>query len=381
MGNGSAWTLKYFPERFRRRHSGVCRLATQLLNNTAIHMPTQDTIERLQRGVTEQYNQIIFGIPRDLRPARPTPVIAPIMSLAIHLARFRLAGRQIYDVSPKMLKVLASANYREVPVGMLTLPFSSIYLHFGSQPFTIKGAPFEGAIVSRYRNLFEFTFLTTPTAGWMEGNMVSHPVSYLYLSFELDNEDVDAPLGEVVDRAIAEHRRELEEVAKRPSTVSEIEGTVVVDRLGEAAQEDLENFEIAVTSLDEAMNLVINTLIYITSYREYVDTRWSDGTPEEVAKTADGAGRPKQVNEAKIRALEDGYYKAHFVGEKSEHADVEDSGGSGGTVSPHWRRAHWRVQRHGPGLQDRKAVLIPQVLVNASKLTEGQEPLGRVSRI
>jgi hypothetical protein len=42
-----------------------------------------------------------------------------------------------------------------------------------------------------------------------------------------------------------------------------------------------------------------------------------------------------------------------------------DGNGRGGwTVSPHWRRGHWRSQVCGPGRQERRRVAIPSVLVN-----------------
>jgi hypothetical protein len=43
----------------------------------------------------------------------------------------------------------------------------------------------------------------------------------------------------------------------------------------------------------------------------------------------------------------------------------EGANGNGGwTVSPHWRRGHWRSQVCGPGRQERRRVAIPSVLVN-----------------
>src|SRR5580704_13752725 len=47
-----------------------------------------------------------------------------------------------------------------------------------------------------------------------------------------------------------------------------------------------------------------------------------------------------------------------------ETGSVEGNGAGGCTVSPHWRRGHWRWQPHGPGRQERKRVAIPSVLVN-----------------
>jgi hypothetical protein len=42
-----------------------------------------------------------------------------------------------------------------------------------------------------------------------------------------------------------------------------------------------------------------------------------------------------------------------------------ENGTGGWTVSPHWRRGHWRWQPCGPGRQERRRVAIPSVLVNA----------------
>ena len=43
----------------------------------------------------------------------------------------------------------------------------------------------------------------------------------------------------------------------------------------------------------------------------------------------------------------------------------EGNGNGGWTVSPHWRRGHWRWQACGQGRQERRRVAIPSVLVNS----------------
>ncbi|KAA1003565.1 hypothetical protein FVF58_36590 [Paraburkholderia panacisoli] len=42
--------------------------------------------------------------------------------------------------------------------------------------------------------------------------------------------------------------------------------------------------------------------------------------------------------------------------------------GEGGELSPHWRRGHFRVQRHGPGLSMRRVVFIMPIIVRADLL-------------
>lgn len=41
----------------------------------------------------------------------------------------------------------------------------------------------------------------------------------------------------------------------------------------------------------------------------------------------------------------------------------------GWSVKPHWRKAHWRAQRYGPGLSLTKAVFIDAIFVNQLKVT------------
>jgi hypothetical protein len=51
---------------------------------------------------------------------------------------------------------------------------------------------------------------------------------------------------------------------------------------------------------------------------------------------------------------------------RRETATDQNGAGEGGwTVSPHWRRGHWRSQPFGPGRRERRRVAIPSVLVNA----------------
>lgn len=379
--NNEKYSIRFFPERFRLKSAQLCRSASQRLLNSPINMPSMEDFEALQHTAFSLYNDALMKLPFEQRPIRPTPIVSAELSLAFHYAKFYIAGRQIYEVGDGMLGILAGADYRDVPASMLVLPFPSIYLHFGPQQFRIKGAPFEGAIVSVYKSRFEFVFTTSQTPGFLTGNMVTHRPQYLYLSLDIADVDADQPLGELVDAAIAKEQAALTTAAEIPLQDICEEGVHVIDRRGEASKEDLENFNIAIASLDEAMRLVVNTIIFITSYKEHVHSRWSEDMPEALRAAADGAGRPKQVNQAKAAVREEGYYKTHFVGDRFDYQGGEELGSTGAAVQPHWRRSHWRVQRYGPGLQERKAVLIKQVLVNAKKLADGQIVPGRITKI
>src|SRR5260370_5002034 len=53
--------------------------------------------------------------------------------------------------------------------------------------------------------------------------------------------------------------------------------------------------------------------------------------------------------------------------QESGEGSAEGNGSGGWTVTPHWRRGHWRAQPCGPGRSERRRVAIPAVLVNAHR--------------
>jgi hypothetical protein len=51
-----------------------------------------------------------------------------------------------------------------------------------------------------------------------------------------------------------------------------------------------------------------------------------------------------------------------------ERGAVHEGTGEGGEVSPHWRRGHFRLQRHGPGRSRTRVVFIMPIIVRADRL-------------
>lgn len=375
------YSLRYFPERYRTAFPVTSSKATQLLRVDGV--PTAKMLPPIQQGIVETFTREMAQIPLEQRPLRPAPIISQVLSLAFAYGKFHIAGRQIYDIGPKMQAVLVGADYHEVPVSMLTLPFASLYLHFGPQAFDIKGAPFEGAWVSEYQGRYEIFLTTQQHQGYLAKQRFTHPAQYLYVTFDVAGYPPDTPLGDVIADAVKEEMRTLTSHSSLPVDVLEHEGVTVIDRRGEGAQEDLENYQIAIQSLDEAMRLVVNALIFLTSYREHVNRQWTDDTPPELSSLADDSvGKAKARNDAKQKLLAEGYYQVNFVGERFDYEESEAEGmGNSAGMRPHWRRSHWRVQRFGVGRQESKLVLIRQILVNADKLATGQEPPGRISKL
>jgi hypothetical protein len=84
------------------------------------------------------------------------------------------------------------------------------------------------------------------------------------------------------------------------------------------------------------------------------------------AKLARKRGRDVEKADLEVRMMPVRYTFAQEVTlYRKEQADGQHEAGEGGwTVSPHWRRGHWRWQPCGAGRQERRRVAIPSVLVN-----------------
>jgi len=84
------------------------------------------------------------------------------------------------------------------------------------------------------------------------------------------------------------------------------------------------------------------------------------------AKLARKRGREVEKADLEVRLTPVRYAFAQEVTlyQKEPATDQHGAGEGGWTVSPHWRRGHWRWQPCGPGRSERRRVAIPSVLVN-----------------
>jgi hypothetical protein len=85
------------------------------------------------------------------------------------------------------------------------------------------------------------------------------------------------------------------------------------------------------------------------------------------AKLARKRGQePLEKAEMEVRMMPVQYAFAQEVTlyRREQVTGQHDAGEGGWTVSPHWRRGHWRSQAFGAGRSERKRVAIPSVLVN-----------------
>lgn len=124
------------------------------------------------------------------------------------------------------------------------------------------------------------------------------------------------------------------------------------------------------------LELVIKALLYIGMPNLRKEFK-KDRTQAElvVNRTKSTSHKRKAVRQA-VRA-----YDTVLILPPLASTESGELGGHGRSVSAHWRRGHFRTQRHGEGLSLRKTIWLAPVLVNADALSGTVEtPKYEVSR-
>ena len=313
--------------------------------------------------------------------------------MLIQAWKYESAGRQIFTLNGELIDMFLNTSADSIPLSELVCPYQYFYIHFGSQE-AMQVAPgwcVDGVYVEHYPDvpLMSFTFTAIPDEEhqvlcW---DHVREPT--LKLTFTADMFDMN--IGDALERAVEELRQTIEEKIERGDTdysqhmkdVAVEQGlpvlsNEVVERSETVGRLELEIHERETAIATSAMNLVVNALCYMTAYSDDITQQWPKSAPESLKDKA-RSGPPKQRRRsvAKLTAL--GYVKVHYCGDHSVKVSSTDN--SGASKRSHWRKGHWRSQRHGPGRSLRRLALIKPVLVNAddpsSEELQGHIYIGR----
>jgi hypothetical protein len=252
-------------------------------------------------------------------------------------------GQQIFDLS-QISALFLDSDANEVPLNSIKLPFNGFYMYWGAHlrlPSPEMNRFVDGCYVTRSEvtseeDSFDLAFTTSiaPEYRWSEHSLLANLV--------IDAEGFVSCLG-----AFGE-----------TGTFRGI-GAALSD--GGAYPEELKKWS---PFLPAALSMAANCLCYLS----WDSAEITDGYPPEApAKYVHQAQSAKLTErrraQSKLSSL--GFRRIKMCGE----ALAESIGLREGTaeVPPHWRRGHWRHQRHGSGRRQVKVIWIHPVVVNADK--------------
>jgi hypothetical protein len=266
-------------------------------------------------------------------------------------------GRNIFHFTKEILEMFDKTDVSQVPLSSIQFPFDSFYISFvdldrlygvdttGREIYTDGIMVVKDLYKPKQLDFFLCSLVknTKPDKQWLTNKYASLFGDWFRVNYTNDSDTID-------------------------------DTGFIPKFLQDKNDEDLTaGTRIFFTSI---INLIINSLCYISSDQESVKAEWPGDTPQLILNRLQKSNSKKQSEEIKEQLKSLGFSKVTFLGRdyKSHGPSVE----TGNTLSAHWRRGHWRHQPHGHGLTERKLVWIKPTIVNKDK---GEPEKGKIYEV
>jgi hypothetical protein len=362
--------LRYHPERYRRTRPFSKKVASVYWNTTGTNPPTIESLDAITNIIINTYNNEISLMPRESRPTE-TRMLMREPSIASYYGAYCANGRNIFHLNDEILQEFLYTDVEAVPIGLVDFPYDCFYISFGSiKELTLyhENYHIDGAYVFAFDGLPLQIALTTSVSNWDYSSRyewIFNPDRYYYMAIERSNPS--ATFGVLIEEAL---RKELDAHIDKgemlDTGVYEIEGKSVgvINKRPESARKDQEEISSGFNTFRVALNLVVNTLCYISQYKNEIKESWPKDTPQSLLSKLETAKNPKQTQRVISKLVSMGYTKLKVCGGSFEKPKLS---GIGSEICPHWRRGHWRQQPYGEGLKERKIIWIRPTIVRKDK--------------
>jgi hypothetical protein len=281
---------------------------------------------------------------------------------------FERAGRNIFDVPPLMAEMFQHTDIDDLPANELKMPYQALYvaLHPKEDLLLRKKWPFDGAyvvwgddgslhIALTARPPSVEDFLDTKIA--IEPMHVQHiPAKYMSMT-----------LGQAVTHSLADDLRHVQSrlITDIPVGVRAMMKATGV-RLTNTSQHEIDEQQRLLRDrqplYEQALRMVVNSLMYLTAYPDDIERTWPADAPERLlAQATNPTEKAKQRRNAESKLLALGYTAIHLCGRKfreDEGARPERRGGRTRVELDEeritWVKGFWTPQAHGPKWSLRK---------------------------
>lgn len=262
------------------------------------------------------------------------------------------SGRQIFDLS-RVAALFETSDAADVPLASIKFPFDSFYVYWGrhlNMPSAAEGRYIDGCYVSRPVEDWDdspiellFTSTMGPDDRWHERSVLANIAVDAEGCIQLGGAGVDIESF----RGIAES----------------LEADGMYE---EATSTRWKKF------VPAALSMVSNCLCYLAWEKAEVVTAYPGEAPAKLVRQM-SSSKPTEKRRAASKLENLGFREIHMCGERL--AESIGLGAGSLDVPPHWRRGHWRHQRHGIGRAESKLIWINGLVVNADK---GSPDMGHI---
>lgn len=318
-------------------------------------------VEAVHTARHAEFSTELAAFERDARPAEPRYHMADFNATLTAWAH-RESGGAIYSLPAALVEEFDHTSCEEVRMADLQMPFSSYYLSF-TPPSEItlgESAVVDGCYVTRQGEEIMLT-LTSRRRGASYARSIS--IACVDTSFTLhlqlkdaagDSQTVVAATEQGIANFLEEHRppeKDESQWVDRPdgtrTYVQDIRAASRLKRIAEFQQQE--------PAFRQCLNIIVNAMCFVAFRPEDVSDEWHGSAPtwvrDALADTSSGR-RARDRKKSAERAINAGEYVRIRVCGKNLFGAVADGrrDGTGDSPRPHWRRGHWRRQRHGEKL-------------------------------
>lgn len=258
-------------------------------------------------------------------------------------------GSQTFQIGANLAGELSRTDIDEVRCSDIQAPYPYFYLRFeglhGTEP---GGSTLDGFMVvilddKRGGRGIRITPMTAEPPDLLSPGSMFTGMDVAFM-------DPDEPIA----KAIADRFRE-KVFGEPPKPEEEAQMLGRYEDLKALAETATANIE---EKMEAWLRLVVNALLYIDTCGQTGERIWPQGAPAELVAKANNERTGAKKAEQRLVAM--GYTRL-FRHEIS--CNVEDDGGTHRTPRAHWRRGHWRRQRHGAGSREIKLIRIRPALI------------------
>ncbi|MEP6672519.1 MAG: hypothetical protein ABJF10_25370 [Chthoniobacter sp.] len=346
----------FHPSRTLRTRPAVRALPSPRLTNDLMDMPDYEAILNVRRREANAH-MLAFdrvGRPRDM--ALFNTDTNSTMAAYMHRAH----GGAIYIIPERLVEEFHHTDCSEVRVGDIKLPFASVFLKF-TPPEAVwleENARVDGCYIGKQGDEFLFT-LTSRLDGVDYEKSLSVACMDSIFALHISTSDLELQVNSGVQLGIEAFLRDNEPPTENfSSEVERPDGTIarVEDIRARSRRRRIERFRSQEPAFRACLNIIVNAACFITFRPDDVSDAWEGEPSPVVLAAAATAGETRRSRDRKLGAvhkIETGdFTRVKICGRDlfSDAARTEGGGADGKSPRAHWRRGHWRRQRHGPGL-------------------------------
>jgi hypothetical protein len=280
----------------------------------------------------------------------------------------RSNGGAIYVLPDPLVEEFDNTDCEEIRMADLKLPFNNLFLKFTPPHplFLADGAPVDGCYIIKQGDEYLLT-LTSQLEGVDYVRSISiaclDPTFSLHLPvpvFSLDKpaQDTDICINAAVEMGIkdflaknAPPSDDISQTIERPDGTT----TTVVDVRAKSRRRRVAVFRDQEPVFRACLNIIANAACFISFRPEDISEAWEGEPPGWVIEALNDPAESRRTRDRKrdaLRNIAGGDYTRIKICGGNLFSDISREGATGHGVSPraHWRRGHWRRQRHGTGL-------------------------------